>query len=136
MCNTTNDKMSAIFVLFYYVKMDNPAKLKEFIKKYNIKKYEEDKPTFETIKITSEYLLNSTNENIKDNKNDISKHITNWWSSSSKVLAIKSPCNTGKTHLLKSFMNEFNINSVLFLSNKKTQAQHLFEKSQSQCSFN
>ena len=109
----------SIGTLKYFAKMDKPDKYGEI-------EYSLEKPSFESIKFEKEYLLNDTEEKIKDKKSFVSKYILDWMNKKIKTLAIKSIYNTGKTKLIKKIMQEFNFNRVLFISYRQTLTFELY----------
>lgn len=105
--------------LKYLAKMDNPEK-------YGDIEYSLEEPIYETIKFTSDYLLNSKKENIKDDKSFISGKIIEWLTTDTKILAIKSSYDTGKTTTVYKIITEFGIIRVLFISYRQTLTNDLY----------
>jgi len=96
--------------LIHFAKYDNPEKCGDVWCSL-------DEPLFDSIKFNSEYLLSSEQENIKDNKSFISKHIIEWAVTEiKKILAIKSTYDTGKTKIINKILREFGFKKVLFIS--------------------
>lgn len=109
----------SIGTLKYFAKQDNPEK-------YTDIEYTLEQPLFDSIKFETNYLLNTKEEKIKENKSFISKHIIDWIKSGIKSLAIKSTYDTGKTRLIYKILNEFGFEKVLFISYRQTLTNELF----------
>lgn len=109
----------SIGTLKYFAKQDNPEKYMEV-------EYSLEEPLFDSIKFNSNYLLNTKEEKIKDNKSFISQHIIDWIKSEIKSLAIKSTYDTGKTRLIYKILSEFGFERVLFISYRQTLTNELF----------
>lgn len=118
--NSFKDGHYTIASLKHFAKEDNPDA-------YPTISHNLDVPIFEAKEFECKYLLNSVEENIKDNTSFVSKHVNNWVSDVNiKTLAIRSPYNTGKTKLIKKIIKEFDFKRVLFISYRQTLSQDLF----------
>lgn len=99
--------------------------LKHFAKLYNPDAYDEfeyglEKELFAPITYTSNYLLNTENEKILDNKSEISQHIINWANGPAKAIIVWAAYNTGKTKIINKTVTEFGFKKVLIVSYRQT----------------
>jgi len=76
-----------------------------------------------TIKINSQYLLNSNDDN-----NGMKENLDNFFQSDTKILNVKSAYGTGKTTMLKDILNKYCVDDnkrILYLSYRKTLSMDL-----------
>ena len=108
----------SIGTLKYLTKQDNPEKYIEI-------EYALEQPLFASLKFEAEYLLSSLDEKIKDNKSFVSQYIIDWANGTIKILAIRSPYNTGKTRIISKIIEEFGFKRILFISYRQTLTNEL-----------
>lgn len=112
--NTFSNQNITIKTLHWYAKKDT---LEEYNKLFHTRKFN----LINTIKFNQNYLFEDQNESLKNGNSFIAKTIKEFiLTNSTKMLAIKSPYNTGKTRLIEKILSEFNIKRVLFVSYRKT----------------
>ena len=95
-----------IGTLKYYSKTDNPEKY------YKLKNVYQDKPLYDTIDINVRYITYCHNlENLIN---------------SNKCTGIKSPCDTGKTQFIRTYIENNNPETILIISYRQTLTNNLF----------
>lgn len=99
--------------LKHYAKCDSPEKYPDVGNTLGV-------PIFDSIKFTSNYLLNTQVETIKDNKSFVSSHMINWMTNNVKTMAILACYNSGKSDIVHKLIEEFNPPRILFISYRQT----------------
>lgn len=108
---TFTKKSYSIRTLHYIAKRDDPKEYNKIIYKIDINEKEIINPVY----IDNRYLLD-LNYNLDNNNDLFTAKINDFFNNDYHCLSIKSPCNSGKTDLLKKIIKKFKQKKILFIS--------------------
>lgn len=103
-------------LIHYWAKTDSPIQYEDLLYSYI-----EGEKEFETVKISQRYLLRENRISINDTSDKLENEIIKFTKDKAiKTFNLKSPYDTGKTQLIKRYIDTFNPKRILWLSYRKT----------------
>ena len=107
-------------ILHSMAKLDNPVRYTELNITKQFYKKDELPDNIKIIDMNREYLIDLDNTNLNKKDCVISEQIQKFNNENIKSLNIKSPYDTGKTQLLKKYIQTFQPKRILWVSYRKT----------------